>query len=145
MNSKEIRSELFNGVILALEDRVDSRGYDSQDDTDKFFIAYEYPPDSFAHNYVRNKFYHNRDVYVIGKGKSANYLVVKKTKGGSVTFYKKALEKVFYEDKTLATNIMQHLLDKFYDNVVVNSMSSITIVDLNRGRGASAHRVSHEV
>lgn len=145
MNSKEIRSELFNGVILALENMVDGGGYELQNKTDKFFLAYEYPPDSFAHNYIRNKFYHNRDVYVIGRGKNANYIVVKKTKGGSITFYKKAFEEVFGKDKALATDIMQRLLDKLYDNVVVNSMSSTTIVDLSRGRGANAHRVSREV
>lgn len=136
---------MFNGVILALDNMVDGNGRSLIHDGGKFFTAYECPPESFAHNYVRNKFYHNRDTYIIGKGKTANYIVVKKTKGGSVTFYKKALEKVFLKDKALATDIMQRLLDKFYDNVIVNSMSSIRIVDLNKGRGVNAHRVSNEV
>lgn len=151
MNDAEINSMLFRGVITNLHSLYSGDGNMLSTDTGVenvgFSIAYqERPTECFAHNYERDKFLHSRDRYIRLTTNCRSYVVVKSVDREFLTLYSKPFEIAFPRDHSRVMRILEKLVHKFYDNVEVEEMSTLTRVDLSNGNnGSNNHRIYNEV
>ena len=150
MNHADIHSILFRGVISQLNDLYghagDSLAESIWDDNYSFSTAFEQRPvQNFAHNYDRDKFLHKRDKYILLNTRNISMIAVQCRNRDYITMYRKPFELVFQKHHEKFIAILEKLLRKFYDEVIVEDMSDIREVDLSTGRSPNRHRVHYEV
>ena len=150
MNHADIHSILFRGVISQLNDLYGHEGNSLADGRlsgdFSFTTAFQpRPSQNFAHNYERDKFLHNRDRFILLNTRNVSMIAVQCRNRDYITMYRKPFELVFQKHHEKFIAILEKLLRKFYDEVIVEDMSDIREVDLSTGRSQNRHRVHYEV
>ena len=151
MNHADIHSILFRGVISRLNDlygNEDSSLSDGRWSGDDFSFSPAFQPrpsQNFAHNYERDKFLHNRDRFVLLYTGNKSMVVVKATRNDRVTMYRGPFKVAFPAHHEKFTSILEKLLTKFYDEVVIEDWLTLREVDLSTGSSPNRHRVHYEV
>lgn len=150
MTHSDIHSILFRGVISRLNDLYghtgDSLAESGGDCSYSFSTAFQQrPAQNFAHNYERDKFLHKRDRYILLNTRNVSMIAVQCRNRDYITMYRKPFELVFQKHHEKFIAILEKLLRKFYDEVIVEDMSDIREVDLSIGRSPNRRRVVHEV
>ena len=150
MTHSDIHSILFRGVISQLNDLYghtgDSLAERGGGGNYSFSTAFQQrPAQSFAHNYERDKFLHKRDRYILLSTRDVSMIAVQCRNSDYITMYRKPFELVFQKHHEKFIAILEKLLRKFYDEVIVEDISDIREVDLSAGRNPNRHRVVHEV
>ena len=150
MNHADIHSILFRGVISQLNDLYghtgDSLAESGGNDNYSFSTAFQpRPSQNFAHNYERDKFLHNRDRFILLNTGNVSMVAVKATRQDSVTMYREPFKVAFPTHHEKFTSILEKLLTKFYDEVVIEDWLTLREVDLSTGRNSNRHRVHYEV
>ena len=72
-------------------------------------------------------------------------VAVKATRQDSVTMYKEPFKVAFPTHHEKFISILEKLLTKFYDEVVIEDWLTLREVDLSTGRSPNRHRVHYEV
>ena len=150
MTHSDIHSILFRGVISQLNDLYGHEGNSLADGRlsgdFSFTTAFQpRPSQNFAHNYERDKFLHNRDRFILLNTRNVSMIAVQCRNRDYITMYRKPFELVFQKHHEKFIAILEKLLRKFYDEVIVEDMSDIREVDLSTGRSQNRHRVHYEV
>lgn len=150
MNQADIHSILFRGVISQLNN-LHSHSGDSLADVRwpgefSFSAAFQpRPSQNFTHNYERDKFLHNRDRFILLNTINVSMIAVKATKHDRVTMYREPFKVAFPTHHEKFTSILEKLLTKFYDEVVIEDWLTLREVDLSTGRSPNRQRVHYEV
>ena len=150
MNHADSHSILFRGVISQLNDLYGHEGSSLADSrwSGEFSFSTAFQPrpsQNFAHNYERDKFLHNRDRFVLLNTGDVSMVAVKATKHYSVTMYREPFKVASPTHHEKFTSILEKLLTKFYDEVVIEDWLALREVDLSTGRNPNRHRVHYEV
>ena len=136
----ELHSILYYKMVAVLKGVINEDGNYVHDVTNRWggFRAYRVwqarPSAEFAHQYLRERFLENRDVYVaFNKDGQVLHVLSEKVLTGEVILYKKDMEEVFGKDSELAIEVARELLSKFF-KVRVRPRSGVKYYDNSSGR-----------
>ena len=152
MQDSEMHSTLFRGIIARLNSLTGEDGRYVHDGGDnplgiEFYIAFQQrPTERFAHNYERDKFLHHRDRYAMMNKDGSAYVLVDVKQGDYATIYSKPIKLAFGRDGDRAVEMLERLMNKFYDKVTVEEISPIRLADYSQsGNNARDIRVRNDL
>ena len=141
MNKDELHRFFYVNVIARLKGVVNEYGdnVDSAMGSSDWFRLYQSRPSQFNHNYLRDRFLENRDIYIASIGNSeVIHILTEKVATGEVIIFRENLYKVFPKNKELALETLKELLDKFF-TVRVRAKSTVVKFDSSQSGRTGDH------
>ena len=141
MNKDELHRFFYANVIARLKGVVDEYGdnVDSVMGSSDWFRLYQSRPSRFNHNYLRDRFLENRDIYIACiVASEAIHILTEKVATGEVIIFRENLYKIFPGHKELALETLKELLDKFF-TVRVRAKSTVVKFDSSQSGRTGSH------
>ena len=141
MNKDELHRFFYMNVIARLKGVVNEYGdnIDLVMGNDNWIKLYQSRPSEFNHNYLRDRFLENRDIYIAYVGDTeVIHILTEKVATGEVIIFRENLYRVFPDNKELALETLKELLDKFF-TVRTRATSTVVKFDTSQSGRTGSH------
>lgn len=148
MTIRDLQVILYTAIISRLMGVVDEFGDHIAPQTNglneriEFALGYEVRPESFNHNYQRDKFLQVRDKYMYALLDGNRIHILTEKNKNEVILFTKPLNRVFGKDTNKVVKLLTKMLHRMYDTISVEEKSGVHFFDTSNSRIGSNGRFS---